>query len=82
MKKSLLRLLKEEDKTIREYESYQEDYEHFSKIEGFECISWEYGKRAQFAKSEIDSVRKEICEYFKLIGIAGKEIMEDEKRKG
>lgn len=80
--KSLFQLLREEDKAIRDYESYQEDYEHFSKIDAPEYMALEYKKRAQIAKGEIDSVRKEICEYFILIGIAGKEIAKDEKRKG
>lgn len=79
--KSLFQLLREEDKAIRDYESYQEDYEHFSKIEAPEYMALEYKKRAKIDKDEIASARKEICEYLRVIGISGKEITDDKKRE-
>lgn len=79
--KSLFQLLREEDKAIRDYESYQEDYKHFSKMDAPEYMALEYKKRAVLSKNEIDSVREEIGKYLKIYGITGKEIVKDEKNE-
>lgn len=78
--KSLLQLLREEDRAIKNYESCKEDCEYFSEIHAPRNISLECEKRANNAKGEINSVRKEICEYFKLIGIM-EESAGNEKRE-
>lgn len=77
--KSLLQLLREEDKAVQDYQSFQEDYECFSKSDATKHIALEYGRRTKIAKDEIAFTRKEICEYLRLIGISGKETTEDEK---
>lgn len=79
--KSLFQLLREEDEAIRDYEIYQNGYEYFSKIDVSEHVALEYKKKANIVKGEVASVRKEICEYLRTIGILGKEITDDKKRE-